>query len=78
MSEVARIELDAVYREGVFRPLVTPALAEGAHVHLVVEAPPATSLDPLQLVGSVYDGLTPAGVAEIEALTFDRSRFLGR
>jgi predicted DNA-binding antitoxin AbrB/MazE fold protein len=78
MRDPARIELDAVYQEGVFRPVVSPALPDGAHVHLVIETPPSVDTDPLQLVGLVYDGLTPAEVAEIETIAFDRSRFLGR
>lgn len=78
MSETARIELEAVYQAGVFRPSVSPALPDGARVHLVIEAPAPASADPLRLVGAVYDGLTPAEVAEIEAISLDRTRFLGR
>jgi hypothetical protein len=67
-----------VYQAGVFRPSVTPAQPEGAHVHLVIEAPAPASADPLRLVGAVYDGLSPAEVAEIEVISLDRTRFQGR
>lgn len=74
MSESARLEVEAVFQNGVFRPLTAPPLEEGIHVHLLVEAP-GTIHDPVELAGQVYDGLTPERIAAIEALALDRSHF---
>jgi len=76
MSVVARLELEAVFQDGVFRPLTAPEIAEGARVHLLIEAVP-TPPDAVELAGMVYDGLTPAEIDSIEALALDRAHFLG-
>lgn len=74
MSTATRIEVDAVFEAGVFRPLTPPALTNGAHVHLFVEAQPPNS-DPIELAGRVYDGLSQTEIEAIEALVLDRSTF---
>lgn len=75
MSERARQKFEAVYEGGVFKPLTRPELADGARVHLLVEAEPAPS-DPLELAGQVFDDLTPEDIADVEAIILDRSNFL--
>ena len=76
MSMPARLELEAVFQGGVFRPLTAPGIADGAHVHLLIE-PALTPADPVELAGRVYDGLTPEEIASLEALALDRAHFLG-
>lgn len=78
MGDAIAIELDAVFQAGVLRPVVPLTLPEGARVHLVVQTSPATDAEVLELAGLVYDGLTAEQVADIEAISLDRSRFLGR
>ena len=78
MSTATRLEFDAVFEAGVFRPLSPPALADGARVHLLVDAPAVTTSDPIELAGRVYDGLPPAEVDALEALILDRTNFSNR
>jgi len=68
--------VEAVYRNGVFTPTARPALAEGAHVRLVVE--PLAHLSPeeiLRLAADVYDGLSAHDMDEVERLSRRRPLF---
>jgi hypothetical protein len=76
MSMSPRVELEAVFQGGVFRPLTAPGIAEGAHVHLFIE-PALAPVDAVELAGRVYDGLTPEEIASLETLALDRAHFLG-
>ena len=71
--------VEAVFENGVFRPLVAPAigLSEGQCVRLVVE-PVDTLGDALAPVTQVYDGLSEAEVDEIERIALDRRSFFSR
>lgn len=72
-----KIELDAIYEDGVFRPVVPPTtiIADGQKVRITVDnegLPPA-----LQLLRSIYDGLSEAEIDEIEQITLQRGQFFG-
>lgn len=67
--------LDAIYENGVFRPLERPKVSEGQRVRLIVETPPDTDVDDmLRLAAEVYDGLSTEQIEEIEKIALDRSR----
>ena len=68
--------VEAVYRDGVFTPSARPALAEGAHVRLVVE--PLAQYNPeevLRLAADVYVGLSAHDMDEVERLARRRPLF---
>jgi predicted DNA-binding antitoxin AbrB/MazE fold protein len=69
--------IDAIYENGVFRPVyrVRLAIAEGQRVRITVddEGDP----DILRLAASVYDGLSDSEITEIERIALDRRRFFG-
>ncbi|MFW5856397.1 MAG: antitoxin family protein [Planctomycetota bacterium] len=73
-------ECDAVFRDGAFRPLDPGGLRarEGERVHLRIEHVEADSPsgDPVELLSSVFDGLTSEEVERISRNALDRSRFL--
>lgn len=71
--------LDAVYENGVFRPLGHPAVAEDKRVRLRVE--PACSVPPqdlLDLAAKVYEGLSEEEIDEVERIALDRGSFFGK
>ena len=73
MSEV----IDAVFIDGNFKPLngARITLAEGQRVRLIVETPPDSDKDLVELAGQVYEGLSDDQVDEIETIAVDRSNF---
>jgi predicted DNA-binding antitoxin AbrB/MazE fold protein len=69
--------LEAIYEDGVLKPLADPGLAE--HQRVVVEIRPAEETgtgSPLEAWQQVYAGLSETDVAEVEAIALDRSHFL--
>jgi len=72
--------LDAVFRDGSFKPLNNGSLpfAEGQRVKLTVETLAETQDDLIELAAQVYDGLTEEEVDEVERLALDRSSFFDR
>lgn len=73
MSQV----IDAIFINGNFKPLNGGhiPLAEGQRVRLIVETPPNSDKDLVELAGQVYEGLTDEQVHEIETIAVDRSNF---
>ena len=70
--------VDAVYENGVFRPLKSPELSEGQHVRLEIEASPEERLDDLlELAARVYEGLSDDQIDAIEEIVLDRQDFFG-
>ena len=67
--------LEAVYENGSFRPLASPALglSEGQHVRITVATSGPSEM--LDLAAKVYAGLTERDVADVEAIALDRSSF---
>lgn len=69
--------IQAVYEEGVLKPLEDPGLHE--HQRVVIDlrvGPEGTPEDALRRWREVYDGLSEEEVAEVERIAFDRSRFM--
>lgn len=77
------MQIEAVYENGVFRVLNPEVveMAEGQRVKLTVEEEPEKpKLSPeetLELLGSVYNGLTEEEIDEIEEIILDRRPFFG-
>ena len=61
--------MDAVYENGVFRPLNPPKLSEGQHVRIVIETSfEESSDDLLELAARVYEGLSDDDIDSIEKM----------
>jgi predicted DNA-binding antitoxin AbrB/MazE fold protein len=60
---VMTIQFDAVYQDGVFRPMQPVAIPNGAEVTVVVQSRQATS-DPLAGVIGIDDGPVAGDVAD--------------
>jgi predicted DNA-binding antitoxin AbrB/MazE fold protein len=68
--------VEAVYENGVFRPETQPALAEGAHVTLIVESAAAGMPDEvLHLAAQVYAGMSSQDIDEVERIAQRRTFF---
>lgn len=68
--------VEAIFEDGVFKPVERPEIPEGEHVQLTVEtAERAAGEDPLELAARVYQGLRPEEIDEIERIALDRSQF---
>jgi predicted DNA-binding antitoxin AbrB/MazE fold protein len=67
-----QLPIDAVFENGLFRPLdpLHLSVREGERVRLRIEESGGTTS--LELAGKVYDGLTPAEIAEIEQIALRR------
>lgn len=69
--------VDAIYEQGILKPLEALDLPEHQRVRLTIHEPPAESPDDaLDAWQGVYDGLTDEDIVQIEALACDRSRFM--
>lgn len=66
--------LEAIYEEGVLRPLEDPGLHE--HQRVVLELREVPDLTGLEAWHQVYSGLSDQEIFEVESLALDRSRFL--
>lgn len=70
--------LDAIYENGVFRPLESPEIPDGQQVRLIVESPSELMIeDLLDLAAQVYEGLSDEQIDEIERIALDRRSFFG-
>ncbi len=70
--------LEAIYENGVFRPLKSLKLSEGQQVWLMVETNLEwTPEDMLNLAAQVYQGLATEQVDEIEHIALNRRNFFG-
>ena len=70
--------LEAIFEHGTFR-LIQPStvsLRDGQRVRLVVETE-ASSDTILALAASVYDGLSPHDITEVEQIALQRRDFFG-
>lgn len=70
--------IDAIFENGVFRPLRAPGIPQGKQVRLEVDIPDEESPDEvLALATAVLDGLSEEDIGEIESLALDRRDFFG-
>lgn len=61
--------VEAVFQDGVFRPVRRPDLPEGERVRLTVESmAQGNPIDVLELAARVYEGLSPKDIDEIEEM----------
>ena len=68
--------LEAIYENGVFRPLKRPKIGEGQQVRLTVEeTSKMRPADILGLAAQVYQGLSEGEIAEIEKIALNRPSF---
>lgn len=73
---MARI-VDAIYEQGMLKPLEALDLPEHQRVRITIHDTPQESPDEqLDAWQGVYDGLPDEEVAQIEALAFDRRHFM--
>lgn len=71
-----KASVDAVYQDGVFKPVSPPELPEGERVRLTVERVTQTKPDDiLKLASRVYDGLSQQDIDEIEDMARHRALF---
>ena len=71
--------LEAVYEDGVLRPLEDPGLKEHQRVLLEIRTEPEEhASSALEAWHQVYEGLPEDEIAEIEGIALDRSHFSSR
>ena len=71
--------IDAVYENGVFRPLKEPRIPQGKHVVLEIEVPESrTPAEVLKLATKVFDGLSESDIDEIASSPRERGSFFDR
>ncbi len=71
--------IEAIYEQGVFKPLQPVQLTEGQKVALSVEPIAMTAAEAeaqLREWQKVYEGLSEEDIAEVEAMALDRSNFM--
>ena len=70
--------MEAVYVNGVFKPLHAPELSEGQHVRLEIETPVEENFDDLlELAAKVYEGLSDEEIDAVERIASRRRGFFG-
>ncbi len=68
--------VEAIFEDGVFKPVKPPEFPEGQRVQITVESvPPLAPDDILGMAAQVYQGLSAADVHEIEEMSQRRAFF---
>ncbi|KKO20909.1 MAG: hypothetical protein DCC43_14315 [Candidatus Brocadia sp.] len=67
--------VEAIFENGVFKPLEKMDLEEHKKVTIIVTNEPEEIFDTLFLVSMVYDGFSAQEIEDIEKVATDRSRF---
>lgn len=71
--------LEAVYENGVLKPLADPGLTDHQRVIVEIRLPDEPDVESeLGAWRRVYEGLSESEIAEIEAIALDRSHFSRR
>jgi len=69
--------VDAIYEQGILKPLEVLDLPEHQRVRITIHAVPPESPDEmLDAWHQVYEGLTDEEIRQIEALALDRRHFM--
>ncbi|MEW6357637.1 MAG: antitoxin family protein [Planctomycetota bacterium] len=69
--------IDAIYRDGVFKPMRRPKISEGQKVRMQVEEVSVSRVNLLKLAAQVYEGLSEDQINEIEQIALNRRNFFG-
>jgi predicted DNA-binding antitoxin AbrB/MazE fold protein len=68
--------VEAIFEDGVFKPVKPPELPEGQRVQITVESVPGLAPDDiLRMAADVYRGLSASDVREIEEMSKRREFF---
>ena len=68
--------VEAIFEDGVFKPVSPPELSDGQRVQITVERVTRYSPeDILRMAGRVYHGLSPSDIEEIEEMARRRVFF---
>lgn len=68
--------VEAVYENGIFRPLKVPELSEGQEVQLIIQSKSKiSSSQMLQLASEVYQGFSAEQIRDIERIALERQNF---
>jgi predicted DNA-binding antitoxin AbrB/MazE fold protein len=71
--------LEAVYENGVFKPLESLKLPEHQRVMITIQLPPVENPNiELESWRQVYAGLSDADILQIESIALDRSHFIAQ
>ncbi|RIK78464.1 MAG: hypothetical protein DCC68_15235 [Planctomycetota bacterium] len=71
--------VDAVYEDGIFRPVLPVELPPGERVRVEIDVKPKVDVEKmLSEFQKVYEGFTPAEIEELEKVILDRSNFSRR
>lgn len=77
-SDFMKQIVEAIYENGVFKPVKPLIFFEGQQVQLEIEdLSEANPDDLLELAAMVYDGLTDQEIDEVEEVATDRRDFFG-
>ena len=69
--------VEAIYENGMLKPLETLDLPEHQRVRIIIHEPMVESPEEtLEAWHQVYEGCTDEEITQIEAITLDRSRFM--
>ena len=71
--------LEAIFENGVLKPLKSLKLVEHQKVMITIELPPVENPDEeLESWHQVYAGLSDADIHDIESIALDRSNFMAQ
>jgi predicted DNA-binding antitoxin AbrB/MazE fold protein len=71
--------VDAIFEDGVFRPVLPVELPAGERVRVEIEVQPKVDVEKmLAEFQKVYEGFTPEEIDELEKVILDRSNFSRR
>ena len=74
-----RQTLEAIFEDGVFKPLGPASVPDGQHVRIEFDVEPCPSPDELlRLAASVYAGLPPDEIRQVESAAQRRTSFFDR
>ncbi len=68
--------IEAIYEDGVLKPLQPLQLPEHQRVKVTIDEMPESPEDALKAWQRVYEGLSDEEIAELEAIILDRSNFM--
>lgn len=68
--------IEAIYEDGVLKPLQPLALVEHQRVLVTIDESSESPEEALKDWQQVYEGLSEEEIAEIEAIVLDRSNFM--